>query len=79
MSLISRLFTRCVSRQDGPTDDQGSSAAPTPAGSEYHIPGPATATETVPPSKLNRAQTIKKYVTITDDISFLDKLLWSWY
>ncbi|KAJ7362025.1 hypothetical protein OS493_013113 [Desmophyllum pertusum] len=52
------LFPRCVSRQDGQTDDTGS-AVPTPAGSELHVP---SATETVPPSKLNRAQTLKKKI-----------------
>ncbi|KAM7438854.1 hypothetical protein ABFA07_011688 [Porites harrisoni] len=57
------LFTRCVSRQDGQVDDGASSAVPTPAGSEYHLPGRGTAaTDTVHPSQLNRAQTIKKKI-----------------
>ena len=51
-------------------DDGASSAVPTPAGSEHHLPGRGTtSTDTVHPSQLNRAQTIKKYVPIAADIS----------
>lgn len=53
------LFTRCVSRQDGQTSEGGSSAVPTPAGSELHLPERTATTDTVPPSQLSRAQTLK--------------------
>ena len=74
VSLICRLFTRCVSRQDGQTS-QASSVAPTPVGSELHIPGQTTASETVPPSKLNLAQTLQKYVSFADDITIYNKVI----
>lgn len=74
VSLICRLFTRCVSRQDGQTSP-ASSVAPTPAGSEVHIPGRTATTETVFPSKLNRAQTLKKYVPFADDITIYNKVI----
>lgn len=63
-----------MSRQDGQTDDTGS-AVPTPAGSELHVP---SATETVPPSKLNRAQTLKKcvYHSLMIFLFVVVELLW---
>lgn len=73
---ISRLLTRCISRQSAQTED--GSAVHTPTGSEHHLP---PSTETMPPSKLSRAQTIKKCVYHWLIIFlFVDvKLLWSWY
>lgn len=68
------LFTRCVSRQDGQTS-QASSVAPTPVGSELHIPGRTATSETVPPSKLNLAQTLQKYVPFADDITIYNKVI----
>lgn len=53
------LFPRCVSRQDGQTED--SSAVPTPAGSEHHLPT-STAETVATPSKLTRAKTLKKKI-----------------
>lgn len=69
------MFTRCVSRQDGQTSEGGSSAVPTPAGSELHLPERTATTDTVPPSQLSRAQTLKEYVPFDDDIIIYNKVI----
>lgn len=56
------LFTRCVSRQDGQISEAGSSAVPTPAGSELHIPGRSTSLGSASTNQLTRAQSIKKKI-----------------